>query len=216
MTNYPFEMTGPVECQQLQDLVNTITYTDINSNTVTCIATTLNDTTVTLTMTGELFSSSYNVLAAVIGTYVYAAYTQYCYIDDIRTPGTNGGTSVADTWTIHPLNTMRGNPYFASVSANMIMLTSGIYNVTVSVTLYDPYNYRIRFRNVDTGDAEYSVSKYAKGIQDTCTYSFRLDLQDDTSFVLEYILSNAVEGIGLGLAAGYGPESFASVYILMV
>ena len=130
--------------------------------------------------------------------------------NETQASGTNGGTSVATTWTKRTLNTtVVNNISGASISASVITLPAGSYVVTASAPTYEPTVFRIRLQNTTDsttaalGTSEYNLSSAAQGRAFVSGY---FTITGNKNFELQNYVSVARANLGFG-----NPSSIASI-----
>ena len=130
--------------------------------------------------------------------------------NETQASGTNGGTSVATTWTKRTLNTtVVNNISGASISASVITLPAGSYVVTASAPTYEPTVFRIRLQNTTDsttaalGTSEYNLSSAAQGRAFVSGY---FTITGNKNFELQDYVSVARANLGFG-----NPSSIASI-----
>ena len=130
--------------------------------------------------------------------------------NETQASGTNGGTSVATTWTKRTLNTtVVNNISGASISASVITLPAGSYVVTASAPTYEPTVFRIRLQNTTDsttaalGTSEYNLSSAAQGRAFVSGY---FTITGNKNFELQHYASVARANLGFG-----NPSSIASI-----
>jgi len=81
------------------------------------------------------------------------------HVEDQKTSGSHGGSSVATTWTTRTLNTVVSNEISgASLSSNQITLPAGKYYFEASAPAYKINGHRIKLYNAtDASDISWGL-----------------------------------------------------------
>lgn len=156
-------------------------------------------------------------LDATINAYTYTApkTDTICFLKDIKTIGTNGGSFSANTWSTRDLNTLNGEVDFCTLSSNQFTLTTGSYTITAKAPACDVYAHQIRLQNITGSSTEtMGLSNYSTG--GVTTYSDLnaiVTVSLDTVFEIQHICSKTNASIGLGRANGWGEEVYTIVTV---
>lgn len=135
---------------------------------------------------------------------------QLLHIRDEKTSGTDGGSSVADTWTKHTLNDTKTNEISgASESSSVITLPAGTYWIEAWSTFYAADECKIRWRNTTDGTtAVVGANGYNNGGADAASshtpLAGRFTIAGAKDFELQYWcqLSQATNGLGAAATSG--------------
>jgi hypothetical protein len=129
-------------------------------------------------------------------------------IADSKSVGTNGGSTVANTWTTRSLtNILIDGGSSVTLSSNQFVCTAGTYIVKINSSFFRCGTVRIRLRNV-TGSSDVSYSSNVSSINNatSCNIIASIETQispsSTTTYSVQYICSTARATDGLGLAAG--------------
>lgn len=147
----------------------------------------------------------------------------YCLIRDQKASGTDGGTSIATTWTARDLNTeVVDTGSVATLSANQVTLIAGTYRVRAISTFYAPNYVTIRLRNITAGATVangmsifFDNSASNANCVATVTLDGRFTIAVASVFELQYYLSAAQATTGLGRAVTSGEVELYSVLELI-
>ncbi len=136
-----------------------------------------------------------------------------------RASGTNGGGSVATTWTTRTLNTSHYNNITgASLSSNQITLPAGTYKVLAYVPLFRPAQCRARLYNVtDSTVTLLSMSQYGltgvSGDAVEVIINGVFSIAASKTFRIEYYATSAKTVDGLGVASSVTTEVYSTIRI---
>ena len=135
--------------------------------------------------------------------------------NETQASGTNGGASVAATWTKRVLNTTNiNNIAGASIASSVITLPAGTYLVNASSPFYAVNSAKIRLQN--TTDATTTItgtSEFFKSTSEGSGKSFLTGLFTITAsknFELQYYAQTVKSADGLGVATS--AASISEVY----
>lgn len=179
-----------------------------------------NDVTVKFSTT--LSGSELITFDTICANYEFIIYDNtFALIKDIKSVGTNGGSSVANTWTTRDLNTLEGNQNFVTLASNQFTLNeTGSYQIRVEAPASNVQNHQIRLYDtvsssvIATGTSAYSQNK-------TVTYSTidTVIVKGATQMVLEvqHITEKTNSRDGFGIASAFNTsELYTVVSILRV
>ena len=126
--------------------------------------------------------------------------------NETQANGTQGGASVATTFTKRTLNTTVTNNIGASIASSVITLTAGTYRVFCMSPFYNVTGVAIRLRNTsDSTTTLASVNTYFAG---TAGGYAQLDgtftITSSKNFEVQYYCNTAVATNGLGVALSGG------------
>ena len=130
--------------------------------------------------------------------------------NETQASGTNGGASVATTWTKRVFNTtVVNNITGASIASSVITLPAGSYVVTASCPTYESYLFKIRLQNTtDSTTAALGTSEYnqSSASQSRGFVSGYFTITGNKNFELQHYVSVARANAGFGY-----PTSIASI-----
>lgn len=139
-----------------------------------------------------------------------------CHIKDIRTTGTNGGTS-ASGHQVRNLNTLSGDTSFITLASNQITITSpGEYLVKAKSPCFRGNQHQAYLRDISqgvnvptlTGSTEYA-DLGGSGMSSSFI-SGTIIVTTPRTFELKHYISNAVSNLGLGLPSSSGNSEIYS------
>jgi len=173
-----------------------------------------NSTTHSLTIKGN-----YGDKGVYLGTFGQPK----CFISDVKTSGTNGGTATSGSFQTRDLNTVSGSCSFLSLSSNQITLESGSYDVDCRATSQYVARNQAKLRNItDSTDPILGTSAYAGPApvgDDTISYSFVLgnvNISDSKTFELQHRVETTAATNGWGIQNGFGDEVYSQCKITKV
>lgn len=154
---------------------------------------------------GNLFFTSASA-AIFFPDAVNSTATQIAIFNETQANGTQGGASVATTFTKRTLNTTVTNNIGASIASSVITLTAGTYKVFCMSPFYNVTGVAIRLRNTsDSTTTIASVNTYFAG---TAGGYAQLDgtftITASKNFEVQYYCNTAVATNGLGVALSGG------------
>jgi len=130
--------------------------------------------------------------------------------NETQASGTNGGSSVATTFTKRVLNTtVVNNITGCSIASSVITLAAGSYVVTASAPCYESNLFKIRLQNTtDSTTAALGTSEYdgSSAVQTRGILSGYFTITGNKNFELQHYVSTARANLGFG-----NPTSIASV-----
>ena len=129
--------------------------------------------------------------------------------------GTNGGATVAATWTKLPINTEAKNTIAgASLATNVITLPAGEYLVEGDATIFKCFRGKCRLRDTtNTEDLIIGRSAYSfngNGGDTVSKISGEIILASTSTIEYQYYAENAIAGNGLGVATTSGIDELYS------
>jgi hypothetical protein len=182
--------------------------------------------TVSIFFSGNLSNEERDTLDAVINNYdgidPEILKTTYCIISDIKSSGTNGGSSVKNAWTIRDLNTITGNTLLFSLQNNTFTIKEpGNYKISIKSVVNGCRNNQLRlYNNTDNSVAAYGLCSFASSGNtlsdsgnDTSLLDYILTISVPKTFEIQHICSKSVNKTGFGLAGGFGEELYTIVII---
>jgi len=130
--------------------------------------------------------------------------------NETQASGTNGGSSVATTFTKRVLNTtVVNNITGCSIASSVITLPAGSYVVNASAPCYESNLFKIRLQNTtDSTTAALGTSEYdgSSAVQTRGILSGFFTIAGNKNFELQHYVSTARANLGFG-----NPTSIASV-----
>jgi hypothetical protein len=155
-------------------------------------------------------------------TWTTAAITKtYWTITDQKTAGTNGGTSVANTWSVRTLNTITSSQTNTAVTlaSNQITVTAGTYYFDIRVPGYtgNTGGHTARLYNVTTS----AVALLGSACQNDISFSHSIiagfiTVASTTVFSVQHNFTVSTTNTGLGYATGLQAEVYTICTIVTV
>lgn len=133
---------------------------------------------------------------------VAAGIAQYVVLKDVKTAGTNGGSSVADTWTKRTVAEITDPDSLCSVSSSVIVLSAGTYFCRISAPAYMSDAHQIRLRNTTgsttllTGTSEDTHGATAFTTRSVIIGEFTVAASQNLEIQHNVETSNATDGFG--------------------
>ena len=164
-----------------------------------------------------------NVLEASQLNGVVDNFADIAIFNETQASGTNGGSSVAATWTKRVLNTTNiNNIAGASIASSVITLVAGTYLVNATSPFYAVNFAKIRLQNTTdgtttiTGTSEFFKSTTEGAGKSNLTGLFTITASKN--FELQYYAStvNAADGLGVATSAASISEVFSVIEITRV
>jgi hypothetical protein len=164
----------------------------------------------------ELSLPEKSAVDALINGYVYAApkTDTVCFLKDVKSAGTNGGTLNANVWSVRELNTSEGNVDFCTLSSNQFTLSEGSYMITAKAPACDVQAHQIKLRNITESSEIMGLSNYSTGGVTTYTeLNALLNIASANTFEIQHICSKTSANIGRGRSNGWGEEVYTLVTV---
>jgi len=139
--------------------------------------------------------------------------------NETQANGTQGGASVATTFTKRTLNTTVSNNIGASIASSVITLTAGTYRVFCMSPFYNVTGVAIRLRNTsDSTTTLASVNTYFAGTSGGYSQlEGTFTITASKNFEVQYYCNTAVATNGLGVALSGGiSEIYTQITIVKV
>lgn len=141
---------------------------------------------------------------------------EYAVFRDLKTPGTEGGTALADSWNERTLNEDFAQ-FGTSItrSGSTITLTAGTYKVRVSAPAYKVNGHKVRLRNktdnavIVLGTSEYSSASV--DVTTTSTIDAIFTLNGTKELLVEHYVKTDSFTSGYGKAANVGSSEVYTV-----
>ncbi len=115
--------------------------------------------------------------------------TQTCYLKDVKTTGTSGGTFTSGAWRTRTLNTVEGDTSFVNLSSNQFTLGAGIYHIEIEAPAEGINSHKAKLYNItDTSDTMIG-STAQSDTSSVCTNSIikgSLELTSLTTFEVQH------------------------------
>lgn len=146
-----------------------------------------------------------------------------CYIKDVKSGGTDGGTFTSGSYQTRTLNTLTGDTGFISLSSNQFTLQPGTYHIEGSAPAFRVSEHKSKIRNItDSTDAIIGTVE-TSGNSDACsTRSFVADtITISSAKVFEYqhrcVTTVTTDGFGNAPLSSFGDsEVFSQLKITKV
>jgi len=125
----------------------------------------------------------------------------YVEVADIKSAGTDGGTSVANTWTARIINTeVFDSDNICTLSSNQITLDAGTYDFYCTAQFYSALALGLRLRNVTDGvTLKLSIPNYqATGVGNSPIIFGRFQIGASKALEIQYLAQAAIATFGLG------------------
>ena len=140
--------------------------------------------------------------------------------NETQASGTQGGASVASTWTKRTLNTTIVNNLGASIAASVITLPAGSYIISASAPCYESNAFKIRLQNTsDATTAIIGTSEY-DGSSAVATRTFLngfVTIAASKNFELQHWVQTARANLGFGYPTSSGvSEIYSTIQITRV
>lgn len=164
-----------------------------------------------------------DVLTAAQLNGVVDNFADIAIFNETQASGTNGGASVAATWTKRVLNTTNiNNIAGASIASSVITLPAGTYLVNASSPFYSVNTAKIRLQN--TTDATTTItgtSEFFKSTYEGAGKSFlvgQFTITGNKNFEIQYYVQTvkSVDGLGSTVSAPSISEVYSIIQIQKV
>ena len=152
-----------------------------------------------------------NVLEASQLNGVVDNFADIAIFNETQASGTNGGTSVAATWTKRTLNTtVVNNIGSCTLTSSVISLPAGTYNAKVSTIMHagsgtSPDSFRHRLRNTTAGtNLGLTTSGYGGAANNDplpAEIVTAFTLSATSNIEVQYYMTGAITNVGLGRAS---------------
>ena len=141
--------------------------------------------------------------------------------NETQASGTQGGGSVATTWTKRTLNTtLVNNITGASIAASVITLPAGSYIVSASAPCYESNTFKIRLQNTsDATTAILGTSEYdgSSSVQTRTFLNGFVTITGTKNFELQHWVQTARINFGFGYPTSAGvSEIYSTIQITKV
>lgn len=145
----------------------------------------------------------------------------FLHVQDQKTAGIDGGSSVSGSFETRDLNTAVFNGITgASLASNQITLPAGTYYIDASAPAFEAGAHRVRWRNVTDGsDVLYGTSEENGSDRIGQTRSFvagRFTIAGSKAFELQHRVGASQSITGHGQANGWATEIYTDVKIWKV
>lgn len=138
------------------------------------------------------------------------ATTPYLVYAEEQASGTNGGTNAAGSWNARTLNVEKvDTASIGSLAANQITLPAGTYRCRIRCPAYDVGTHQARLWNVtDAALILQGSPSYCDNSQTDSDIIGRFTLAGTKTIQVEQKFQASLVNFGLGLASGYGTETY--------
>lgn len=168
-----------------------------------------------LAATGPTFTISKIGVGDLLGVPV----PRTAYIKDVKTSGTNGGSSSVGINT-RDLNTLEGDTEFVSLSTNQFTLSSGKYTIDVDAPLYNGNNHKVRLYNITNSSYDLEgIGMFARsgtGDMNISSLIGEIVITALTTYEIRHYVQTAAATDGLGRAISQGSEVYTTVKITKI
>jgi hypothetical protein len=136
---------------------------------------------------------------------------QTCYIKDVKSSGTTGGTFTSGAWQTRDLNTVSGDSEIVSLSTNQFTLQPGKYEIEASAPAFRTDYHTAKIFNISTsldgaiGTAEYSQS--TTGGQTRSHIYYQVTITSSNIFEIRHRCSLTSGTTGFGLTGSFGVDT---------
>ncbi len=224
MTQYDFFQTdfknaSSINAQQLNDEINAL---NISSATFTGLLINVAENTadpdfICSVITSEPLSiMDYSAIELLINNYIYAAPKTdiICFLKDIKSAGTNGGTFSANVWHTRELNTLEGDVDFCTLGVNQFTIQEGEYLIKATAPACDVQAHQIKLYNVSNSTEIMGQSNYSTGgVTTFAELNTSIFLNSANVFEIQHICSKTITNIGRGKSNGWGDEIYTIIMI---
>lgn len=140
-------------------------------------------------------------------TPIIAPLTRTCYIKDVKSSGTNGGTFTAGAWQTRDFNDLSGDTSFITLDSNQITIYPGKYLIRGSAPAHQTSRHKAKLRNItDSTDDIIGSTEYINPTYSIQTPSFicgMLELTEKKVFELQHKTETTSTTFGFGVASGF-------------
>lgn len=147
------------------------------------------------------------------------------YIKDVKSSGTNGGTSSTNTVHTRVLNTVEGDSEIVTLSSNQFTLGTGKYEIEASATYYRGASSMLFLYDVDNTDyvidGQNSQATAANFVGVSAILAGQIEITSPTQYELRHWIETGLASVGLGVTttATNNPksgETYATVKITKI
>jgi hypothetical protein len=131
------------------------------------------------------------------------------YLSEVQASGTQGGASVATTWTTRTLNTLVDNTGIVkSLASNTITLDAGTYAVRASSPQNSTNGHKCRIRNTTDGITlvvgETAYNSTSGSFNSPATLEGEFTLTSTKTIALQYysVIAQGTNGLGIASSSG--------------
>lgn len=166
-------------------------------------------------------STGSQVLDNVAGNLSWQPRVKYVILRDEKTAGTNGGSSVANTWVTRVLNVLDTNIPAVTLITNQLSLPAGKYKIYITCPARNTNAHQCRLYNVsDQSIALYGTVSIGQAFSSNIvTYSTiigTIQISSSKLFSIQHITETSVTSSGLGIAGGFGIEVYTMGEIICI
>jgi hypothetical protein len=165
------------------------------------------------------YTSGQVLTAASLNSNFSAVTPTFATFNETQANGTDGGASVATTWTTRVLNTTVLNGITgASLATNQVTLPSGTYVVTAFSPMRNTNLSKIRLYNVTDASiiviGQNTNMDSGGAVGGVATLQAQFTIAASKAFAVQYYATSAVASFGLGRAVSAGTsEIYTSIQI---
>lgn len=146
--------------------------------------------------------------AAQVRARIIALTTRDILIEDQKSSGTDGGSSVAGSYRVRQLNTVRRNNISGvSLASNAVTLPPGTYYITASAPSYSSGAHKAAITETDGTiliHGAVSIGSTSESMMTVSTIEGFITLESQIEIQLRHMIGVSRPTNGLGLAAGFG------------
>lgn len=144
---------------------------------------------------------------------------QTCYIKDVKSSNTNGGTFTSGSWYQRDLNTLEGDcsQMGITVSSNVFTLPKGKYEFSAKMPAFRVEQHKSKLVKDPSGtpvDLILGTSEISTSTANTTNYSYidgQVEITTSTPFEIQHRCSNTVTTNGLGYAVNYSVDEVYTI-----
>lgn len=167
---------------------------------------------INIEVTGE-FVNSFGVYYIDAKPLVATPVNRICYIKDVKSGTSSGGTPTASAYVTRTLNTLEGETSFVTLASNQFKPASGTYGIEASAPGYNTARHVTRLRNVTQGTTTLvGSSSYSETTSSATTHSFIIGTfianGTDVYEIQHWVQSAGAGSEGFGTAQNSSGESF--------
>lgn len=145
--------------------------------------------------------------------------SEIAYLRDQRAAGTHGGSCLANTWNVRPLNILGGDTGSISLENNRFTLQPGKYFIEIQAPAYMVGFHQAKLVVIDTGeDILYGSTMVSHPTNPSVTHSVingEIIVAITSTFEIRHRCSNEKVGVGLGSGTAFGtPEVYTQVKVM--
>jgi hypothetical protein len=138
-----------------------------------------------------------------------------CYIKDVKSSGTNGGTFTSGDWRTRDLNDLSGDTEFVSLSANQFTLQPGKYEIEITAPVRGQVNvHKAKLRNITDSSDVLIGDSFISGTTDTSSVSTvkgQVEITSVKTFEAQHRCSVTKATDGFGIATSFGVDEVYTI-----